>query len=180
MTKLPLVFDNDCLSSFLWVKRTDIIKQLFPGQIIVPSIVKNELSRVQHLLDMLDAEASSGHFSIYDIQLATAAFSEYLELTSTSNPMRIGGGEAAAIAIARELDGTVASNNLRDILPYVKDDKPPYLCTDNILFMAYEDGLISEVQGNSIWNEMKRRKRRLPDYDFSEAIRGFSSGLPRG
>ncbi len=43
MTKLPLVFDNDCLSSFLWVKRTDIIKQLFPGQIIVPSIVEDEL-----------------------------------------------------------------------------------------------------------------------------------------
>jgi hypothetical protein len=180
MTKLPLVFDTDCLSSFLWVKRTDIIKQLFPGQIIVPSIVTNELSRVRHLFDMVDAEASSGHFSIYDIQLATAAFTEYLELTSMKNPMRIGGGEAAAIAIARELDGTVASNNLSDIFPYVKDEKPPYLCTDNILFMAYEAGLITDVQGNSIWNEMKRRRRQLPDYDFSEAIRRFHAGLPRG
>ena len=59
MTKLPLVFDNDCLSSFLWVKRTDIIKQLFTGQIIVPSIVEDELRRVQYLFDMLQVEVSS-------------------------------------------------------------------------------------------------------------------------
>jgi hypothetical protein len=93
--------------------------------------------------------------------------------------MRIDGGEAAAIAIARVLDGTIASNNLADILPYVKDDKPPYLCTDNILYMALEAGLITEIRGNIIWNEMKRRKRRLPDYSFSEAIRRFRLGWPR-
>ena len=179
MPNLPLVFDNDCLSSFLWVRRTDIIKQLFPGNIVVPSIVRDELSRVQYLLQMLDAEASAGHFLIYDIRLATVAFTEYLTLISPTNPMQIGGGEASAIALARELNGTVASNNLSDILYHVQSQNTPYLCTDNILFMALEAGLITDAQGNFIWNEMKRRRRSLPSYDFFESIRRTRLGLPR-
>lgn len=28
-TKTPLIFDNDCISSFLWIKRIDIILMFF-------------------------------------------------------------------------------------------------------------------------------------------------------
>jgi len=89
------------------------------------------------------------------------------------NPKRIGKGEAAAIVIASTLDGTVASNNLRDILPYVGKKNLPYICTEHILYLSYEKSYFSLEEGNQIWNDMKRKKRILPNYDFKEIIRRF-------
>lgn len=43
MTK-QLFFDTDCLSSFLWVHREDILLRLYPGKIVLPQQVFNELS----------------------------------------------------------------------------------------------------------------------------------------
>ena len=100
-------------------------------------------------------------------------FSEYCKLISMKNPKRIGRGEAAAIVIAGTLDGTVASNNLSDILPYVGKNKLPYICTENILYLSYEKSYISIKEGNQIWDDMKRIGRILPNYDFKEIVRRF-------
>jgi len=89
------------------------------------------------------------------------------------NPKRIGKGEAAAIVMARALNGTLASNNLRDILPYVGKNKLPYICTENILYLSYEKNYIPLEEGCQIWNDMKRKERILPNCDFKEIVRRF-------
>lgn len=45
-----LFFDTDCLSAFLWVRGGSILSQLYPGRIILPAQVYDELKRVPHLL----------------------------------------------------------------------------------------------------------------------------------
>lgn len=45
--KMPIVFDNDCIASFSWINRLDIINTLFPGQIIIPEAVYRELSKMK-------------------------------------------------------------------------------------------------------------------------------------
>jgi len=45
--KLPIVFDNDCISSFLWIKRLDIINALFLNEIIIPQTVYDELNKIK-------------------------------------------------------------------------------------------------------------------------------------
>jgi len=45
--KLPIVFDTDCISSFLWIKRLDIINNLFPNEIIIPQTVYDELNKIK-------------------------------------------------------------------------------------------------------------------------------------
>ena len=39
-----LFFDTDCLSSFLWINQEGILLKLYPGRIILPKQVYNELS----------------------------------------------------------------------------------------------------------------------------------------
>lgn len=39
-----LFFDTDCISAFLWVKEENIILKLYPGKIILPKPVFNELT----------------------------------------------------------------------------------------------------------------------------------------
>ena len=174
--KLPIVFDNDCISSFLWIKRLDIVNALFPNQIIIPQSVYDEIDKIKSsqyrfVFNDLKSQIIKKNFKLRNIIIPSQEFKEYYELISMKNPKRIGKGEAAAIVMARALNGTLASNNLRDILPYVGNNKFPYLCTEDILYLSYEKRYISLKEGCQIWNDMKRKKRKLPNYDFKEIIR---------
>lgn len=175
--KLPIVFDTDCISSFLWVKRLDVVKNLFPNQIIIPQTVYDELNKIQNpqyrfLFNDLLAQVLNRSFKLKNIMVSDQAFNEYRKLISIKNPKRIGKGEAAAIVIARIHKGTLASNNLSDILPYVGKNKLPYIRTDNILYLSYKKNYISIKDGNQLWNDMKLYKR-LPNCDFKEIVRRF-------
>ena len=104
--KLPIVFDTDCISSFLWVKRLDVVKNLFPNQIIIPQTVYDELNKIQNpqyrfLFNDLLAQVLNRSFKLKNIMVSDQAFNEYRKLISIKNPKRIGKGEAAAIVIAR-------------------------------------------------------------------------------
>lgn len=175
--KLPIVFDTDCISSFLWVKRLDVVKNLFPNQIIIPQTVYDELNKIQNpqyrfLFNDLLAQVLNRSFKLKNIMVSDQAFNEYRKLISIKNPKRIGKGEAAAIVIARIHKGTLASNNLSDILPYVGKNKLPNIRTDNILYLSYKKNYISIKDGNQVWNDMKLYKR-LPNCDFIEIVRRF-------
>ena len=43
-TNLRLVFDNDCLASFLWIRRIDILETLYKSRMYIPQIVVDEFS----------------------------------------------------------------------------------------------------------------------------------------
>lgn len=175
--KLPIVFDTDCISCFLWIKKLDIVKNLFPNQIIIPQTVFNELDKMKDpqnrfLFNDLHTQILQNNFKLKDIMVTNWEFNEYCKLISMKNPKRIGRGEAAAIVIASVLNGTLASNNLSDILPYVGKNKLPYICTEDILYLSYEKSHISIKEGSQIWDDMKRYKR-LPNCDFNEIVRRF-------
>ncbi|WP_138203856.1 hypothetical protein [Haloimpatiens lingqiaonensis] len=176
--KLPVVFDNDCISSFLWIKRLDIIEFIFPkSEIIIPEVVLDELkmlessARFNYVYNDLKHKIDSGEYILQPISALSTEAIDYAELTRMDNPQAIGKGEAAAIVLAKSLGGTLASNNLADILPYVKGGQPPYIMTDTILYSYYKEGKITITEGNAIWNDMKRRKRRLPPYNFDEVVK---------
>ena len=49
-----VIFDTDCLSSFLWVNEENIILDLFDGLIVIPDDVYEELSKVKSLKEKID------------------------------------------------------------------------------------------------------------------------------
>ena len=63
--------------------------------------------------------------------MGSKEFYDYLQMTTSPEAgMRIiGRGEAAGIAMAKHRDGTLASNNLRDIRLYVEKYEISYITT---------------------------------------------------
>lgn len=187
MTSLryPVVFDNDCLASFLWVRRTDIVHSLYGSNIIVPGIVVNEFSYMRYAKNRfvytdLQNLIAAGQVQVKTLPITGPLASQFTGLENgsiTGKPL--GKGESAAIVLAEHLQGTLASNNLKDIERYCIDNGLPFICTDSILYQAYTSNIITAYEGEQIWQEMKNKKRLLPDYDFQEVIRRQQEGLHR-
>lgn len=171
MTDL-LFFDNDCLAAFLWVNKQDLLAQLYPGRMIVPKPVYTEFDRpsIPHLKERLDLMLDNGEIVVQDIVVGTNEFNLFFQLTES--PLQrhklIGKGEAAAIALAKEKDGIVASNNLRDINTYVEEFELKHITTGDILIDAFRKNLISESEGNTIWTAMMSKRRKLGANSFTE------------
>lgn len=165
-------FDTDCLSAFLWVREESILAKLYPGKIVLPAQVYNELQRVPHLQARADALQEQGNLCVESIETGSEEYRDYIQMTSSPEKgMRIiGRGEAAGIAMAKHRDGTLASNNLRDISPYVQKYQIAHITTGDILRKALNDGIITEAEGNAIWAEMIQKRRMLPTPTFSDYL----------
>ena len=168
-------FDTDCLSAFLWVHEESILARLYAGRIILPSQVYNEIQRVPHLLLKVDALKNNGDLRVESMEAGSEEYNDYLQMTTFPEAgMRIvGRGEAAGIAMVKQRGGTLASNNLRDIRPYVEKYEISHITTGDILIKAMEAGLITEAEGNIIWSEMIRKRRMLPTPTFSDFLANY-------
>ena len=82
----------------------------------------------------------------------------------------IGRGEAGGIALAKTYNGILASNNYKDIAPYIEKYNLKHIDTGQIPVEALEKGLITEDEGNSIWTQMLAKRRKLPASTFSEYL----------
>ncbi len=168
-------FDTDCLSAFLWVQEESILAKLYAGRIILPAQVYNELQKVPHLQARVDTLKNCGDLCVESMEAGSVEYSDYLQMTtSPEKGMRIiGKGEAAAIAMAKQRDGTLASNNLRDIRPYVEKYEISHITTGDILIEAMDAGIITETEGNTIWADMIRKRRMLPTITFSQYLASY-------
>ena len=170
-----LFFDTDCLASFLWVGQENLLLQRYPGRIVVPKQVFDEFSYpgIPHIKAKLDALHQSGKVIRSEILLNTEEYRLYYELAIAppAGERLIGKGEAAVLALAKVNNGIVASNNLKDVMKYVNKYGLEHTTTGDIMASALKEGLIDEMQGNQIWQEMIRRKRFLPTATFSEFLK---------
>ena len=169
-----LFFDSDCISAFLWVNGQNILSQLYSGKIIIPKQTYNELSNpfTPHLKQRVDSMVNSGAAEIYDMDVNSTEYKLFLQMTTKREPKFkiIGDGEAASIALAKEKNGILASNNLKDISPYVEEYSLNHITTGDILIEALNKGLITETQGNTIWASMINKQRKLGATTFSDFI----------
>jgi predicted nucleic acid-binding protein len=169
-----LFFDSDCISAFLWIGNENLLVRLYPGRIVIPKAVYDELSYpgIGHLKARIDALLSAGQAYIMTIDTGTEAYDLYYRLTvkREAGHVIIGKGEAASIALAKQNDGIVASNNLRDIASYITELRLKHITTGDILLSALEKGYITEAQGNTIWSAMLSRRRKLGAASFTAYI----------
>lgn len=166
-------FDTDCLSAFLWINNTNILHELYGGKIILPEPVYQELSNpcIPHIKQRTDAMISSADASIKAIEAGTEEYKLFTELTHEEKGRKsIGRGEAGGIALAKIYNGVLASNNYKDIAPYIEKYNLKHIDTGQILTEALKRGLITEMEGNRIWDKMLAKKRMLPGNTFSEYL----------
>jgi len=174
-----IFFDTDCISSFLWVERTDIILELYDQRIILPEQVVDELSnpRVSHLSSKVEQLLSQNEIEMAEIIVGTEESRLYYMLTRNpkSGQKPIGKGEASAIALSKVRKGILASNNLKDIQYYIGLFKLKNLTTPKILHAALIENLIDVSEGNSIWQQMINRRRKLPAATFTDYLSSIKS-----
>jgi predicted nucleic acid-binding protein len=172
----PIIFDTDCISSFLWVKRLEIPENLFPKQVKIPHQVVVELDNLKRssyiwVPILLEEKIRDGTFEILSIPALGLIANDFVALST-----RMGSGEAATLSLVKGQGGVVASNNLRDVNDFCEKNKLELIHTDDILCMAVIKGIITETEGQVIWTDMKNTKRKLPSYDFSVAFKLFREG----
>ena len=174
MTKKIFV-DTDCISAFLWVGNESILSQLYPGRVVMPKPVYDEIDRptLAWMKAVVDGLVSAGELTIVELVSGTDEFDLYYKLTENPDDGHkiIGNGEASSIALAKVKNGIVASNNFNDILAYIDEYSLEYTTTSDILVDAYMQGIINEEQGNKIWANMLRKRRRLGANSFSDYLR---------
>ena len=166
-----LFFDTDCLSAFLWVNNTNILQVLYGGKIILPETVYQELSNpcIPHMKERTDTLINNKVVSVKSIENGTEEYEIYSKLVrGGENRLSIGRGEAGGIALAKKYNGVLASNNYRDIAPYIKEYNLKHIDTGHILKEALDKGLITEQDGNDIWKKMLDKRRSLPAGSFTE------------
>lgn len=169
-----LFFDSDCISAFLWVREQNLLVLLYPGKIVIPKAAYDELSypTTPQLKERIDQLIQSGVARLATINLGTDEFALYQKLTTSpaDGHKIIGPGEAASIALASVNNGVVASNNLKDIVLYIKELGLKHITTGDILIEALEKGFITEAEGNNIWASMLAKRRKLGAGTFTEYL----------
>lgn len=168
-----LYFDTDCISAFLWINNTNILHELYGGKMVLPEPVYQELSIpcISHLKQRADLLIDVNDIFIKTIDLNTEEYNIYNALINGTNGRKIiGKGEASGIALAKTYNGILASNNYKDIMPYIDEYNLRHIDTGHILKEALDKGLITELDGNSIWSQMLAKRRMLPARSFTEYL----------
>lgn len=168
-----LFFDTDCLSAFLWINDMNILHELYGGKIILPDPVYHELSNpsIPHIKQRIDVMINSRDVFVKTIVADTEEYKLYTELVrGRKGKKRIGRGEAGGIALAKTYNGILASNNYKDIAPYIEKYNLKHIDTGKILVEALKRKLITVEEGNCIWKKMLAKKRKLPANSFSEYL----------
>lgn len=167
-----LFLDTDCLSTFLVVGQENLVLRLYAGRIGIPQQVYEELKKVYFIKSKVDALRQAGKVALYQITAGTIEGDLYFKLTN--NPDKgfrvIGSGEAAAITLAKQYNGILGSNNMRDIQPYIRLYQLQYRTSADIMAEALEQHMINEGQGNAIWKQMLQRNRKLPTDTFTDFL----------
>ncbi len=168
-----IFFDTDCICAFLWVNGESLLEKMFPGKIVIPKEVYNEIDRptIPHLKNRVDQLIANGSAVVVSMDINSEEYVLYRELTTDFGTNKvIGSGEAASIALAKKHNGVLGSNNLRDISYYIRKYSLKNVTTGDILVEAFQKGFITEQEGNTIWTNMLKKKRKIGANSFTEFL----------
>jgi predicted nucleic acid-binding protein len=176
MEKSKIIFDTDCLSSFLWVQEERLLTSLFDDRIFIPDAVVYEINNLKDtkhgntvyqrfqemvsnkLVNILPIEVGTPQAKLVE-DIKTKYLNEYNQT--------LGNGELHMIALAIHLNAAyvthTASNNLKDISSFIEDGSITNITTMDILCHAMKKSLKTLPELEKIKNDMLIKKRRLPD-----------------
>lgn len=174
MKSKPIFYDSDVLVCFLETDEYKVLQKLF-RKIILPKKVYEELTRKrtpQIIKNNLKYLIKQNFIEIKEIIFASKEYINYNCISKgywSENGEIIGSGESAAIALAIENNGIVASNNLKDITDICNKFNIPIITAPLLLAFAFELKLYSKSEINQIWAKIKNNTfQKLPKKTFDE------------
>ena len=161
-TKIILI-DADVISHFIANNALDYLPAILaPHTIAVLDYVYNEVAHNPMRLSFLDSLIKKGLIEKVDFPEDNLDIKK--EFAKIKNKCYlIGDGERACMAYARYKNNVVASSNFRDIAPYCQKNNIYYLGTLDILVLASEHNVFTEIECNDfIDTAIKYNKARFP------------------
>lgn len=180
MIKTPIIYDTDCLSSFIIIDKMDILKELFDHIIIPRQVFKEFKQKKDRSFDKtLQKHVKSNFIIAKEIEVKTPESETYKQIKSGLFSKKCPGrGESAALTLAITYNGTLASNNTRDVIEIVDKFNINWITTGDILIEAYHKKIITEEEGNIIWKNMLYNGRYLTTETFTEYLNNSKKHPP--
>lgn len=172
--------DTDTLSTFLWRNQFGYFLKLFEKlqiEVIVPQVVLDELEYNKKTQERLAFPIKSlekqGKLKILDIDVGSEEYYTYLLLTEEEG---MGKGEAAALSMATHSEdiASVASNNLSDILDYVKEKNIDLWTTARIIRMCELENVMKKERAEELWKKMMEDGEWLPFEKYSDYVENLN------
>lgn len=169
-------FDADFTSAFLEVSSLGIPIMVLDGHIIIPQHVYDELkkARKEDFIEQVDRMIQAKLARIQDIDLYSDADELYFKFSGLGDGelLPVDKGEAAAMALAISNGGVLASNNLKDVAPYVKKYNIEHITTGTVMHDAVEKGYITKEYASEVWSKMIANGCKLGAQTYDEYVEG--------
>lgn len=184
MANSKIIFDTDCLSSFLWVDELNILYSLFQDSIKIPLAVYKEIERMKkskkysYVFSRLESSIKNQKIEILEIQ-SESDIENMLESIrndyKNETGKEIGAGEAEMLALAKYYNAICivksASNNLSDVHKIATKEKIANITTMDILCEAFTEKLKSLEELENIKKQMENKKRHLPKISVEDELK---------
>lgn len=155
----PIFYDSDVLVCFLEIGECSILKELF-FKVIIPDQVFAELNKPntpKTVRDNLKILMDEGFVVVKELKFASPEYIKYDCMVKgfwCDDGKSIGNGESAAIALAIENNGILASNNLKDVKCFCEEFDIPLITASIILAFSYSLGFNSKKHISFIWEKI--------------------------
>ena len=167
-----IYFDADFISAFLEVSSLGIPLMILDGNIVIPQNVYNELkkSRKEDFIEQVDRIIKAKIAKVQDIDLYSDTGELYFKFSTLGDGelLPVGKGESAAMALAVSNNGILASNNLKDVMPYVKKYGLEHITTGIVMHNAVESGYITKEYASELWDKMIANGCKLGAQTYEE------------
>ena len=169
----PIFYDSDVLICFLAINREDILKKLF-SKIIIPEPVYHELINIQKYKSIivgLNSLINENFVEIVELDFPSPEKINFFLIQKGywTEDKEVGKGESAAMALAIQNNGIVASNSLHDVVDICEDYGIPIITTSMILAFCLELNIMSKKQISDVWQKIiNNTMQKLPKQTFDE------------
>lgn len=176
LKKPPLIIDNCVLGNLHSAKGLYLLDLLYSGEIIIPSQVLEEATLKTELYQKIKLLKEREVFQIYSIDdISEMRRFAKLERRFKDNGEAQAKGEAAVLTIAEITKGTVCSDNISDVKPYIDRHNMKLKTTLSILFDAYFQKIIDQRQGEEMIKNIIKDGNKIPVNTFKDVINWFEN-----
>ncbi len=158
-----ILLDSDVIRHFLAGGKILELPKIYPNQLVVLDIVKNELCRSRGIEKDIINFITFCKIELIPFPGDIEIMREYARLKRT-----FGNGESACMAVAKYRRHYIASSNLKDIKKYCEENRITYLTTMDVLVDGISKGNLSEKECDAFIATVKSKGHKLPTNSIKE------------